>query len=458
MMDGYQDNAHQVEEHDDGSCQDGRLNDVSDEITKEISPSQHERWRDLVFDIQLRAQEDVHDDFLSANGSFTPTPSPVSKRFCFSPMAIPRIGRRGGSMSPSSSGRSTTLENVFNFKNRNNNADIEQGVELVYDDGRVKSNIPRTWSLTNLLTPRKYKKTESLPVTPLAHSNAESVHKSTLPIRRTRSVPTLIDKDGNVKSLGVLRVIPTPSRGDTESLEMMHEHEDGGEDVPEEEAVCRICMVELGKDSEAFKMECMCKGELALAHKECTIKWFTIKGNITCDVCKQDVTNLPVTLLRVDDRHEDRSREAEHTEVNKWQDVPILITVSILAYFSFLEKLLLMDMKSSAVAVALPFACIIGLLGSVTSTTMVKRKYVWLFATIQFSFVVLFGHVFYSRIDAKQPVTCIVLATMVGFGLTMSATAVITVFMEWRRSHAHHHHQPASTQVVTPPFQTAEYR
>lgn len=105
-------------------------------------------------------------------------------------------------MSPSSSGRSTTLENVFNFKNRNNNADIEQGVELVYDDGRVKSNIPRTWSLTNLLTPRKYKKTESLPVTPLAHSNAESVHKSTLPIRRTRSVPTLIDKDGNVKSLG----------------------------------------------------------------------------------------------------------------------------------------------------------------------------------------------------------------------------------------------------------------
>ncbi|XP_061345801.1 uncharacterized protein LOC133291538 isoform X2 [Gastrolobium bilobum] len=223
------------------------------------------------------------------------------------------------------------------------------------------------------------------------------------------------------------------------------ENEDS-EDIPEEEAVCRICLIELREVANTLKIECSCKGELALAHQECAVKWFSIKGNRTCDVCKQEVQNLPVTLLRVPSDRE-LNLIGSRDQLNRyWQIVSILVIINTLAYFCFLEQLLVTNMGSGAIAISLPFSCVLGLLASATSSTMVRRKHVWVYAIGQFIMMVLAGCLFYSLLH-MQAVPSILLATFTGFGAVE--------FLKWGRRWLCQLNQQHESQEMLSPDQSS---
>ncbi|GFP80991.1 hypothetical protein PHJA_000242400 [Phtheirospermum japonicum] len=326
-----------------------------------------QNWRksNLSLEIPTRTLEASQREFVQIK-MLDPTPTPTPKKVNFHLRPSPSDSRLSGSPGPLSSTRAKSSSSI------------------------------RSWSFTKIFTPRSKRTSSSLPVTPIASSNPDSARggsttldtKGIRRMSRSLSVPAINKEKGIQKTDSYFRVIPTTPKvkddvlkstiGDDHDDEINNEAD--GEDIPEEEAVCRICLVELCEGGETLKMECSCKGELGLAHQECAVKWFAIKGNKTCDVCKQEVRNLPVTLLRIQismNRDIDTGvRNFGLVEINGvWQDVPILVIVSMLAYFCFLEQLLVGKMGSSAIAISLPFSCVLALLASMTSSIMGMMMY-----------------------------------------------------------------------------------
>ncbi|XP_024545510.1 E3 ubiquitin-protein ligase MARCH11 [Selaginella moellendorffii] len=63
------------------------------------------------------------------------------------------------------------------------------------------------------------------------------------------------------------------------------------------ELVCRVC--QLGSPEvrgELMELACVCKDDLAVAHRRCAEAWFQIRGNRRCEICGKIVTNI--TLKR----------------------------------------------------------------------------------------------------------------------------------------------------------------
>ncbi|KAJ6316927.1 hypothetical protein OIU78_020086 [Salix suchowensis] len=392
---------------------------------------------------------------------------------------------------PSSAKYKSTVKSLLpqrSLKAKNLTQDGEKTVLIIPDtppsDSPVaKPSTSRSFSLNKVLFP--IKSTNSLPVTPSANSDPEAVQDRNVDscsdydkvevqhhIRRSLSVPVNI----KARSLrrtdsggGLFRVVSTTPRpvaadsvstNDASTTEITTE--DDGEDIPEDEAVCRICLVELSEGGDAFKMECSCKGELALAHQQCAVKWFSIKGNKTCDVCKQDVQNLPVTLLKIHNPQAAGRRPLpapQQREVARYRQGLAGCTSSchgqyasifllsgattgtychlskslVVNWGSIIYRNVVSDLGPRALAISLPFSCVLGLLSSMIATTMVSRSYIWAYASFQFAVVILFAHIFYTVLNVN-PVLSVLLSSFTGFGIAISTNSLLVEYLRWRSS------------------------
>ncbi|KAK6803537.1 hypothetical protein RDI58_001321 [Solanum bulbocastanum] len=328
----------------------------------------------------------------------------------------------GRKYSPRSPGPTGGFLRALSFKKKAASSDGERS-SLLSSDHKV---VPGSPLAANFFS-SNWQKCASLPVTPASNSSPSVSTPISARTHGEQQRPNSSRTGASKASMS--RSLSVPGRNFVIVRSMSFAtHE---EHVPDTGDVCRICL-EACDEGNTFQMECSCKGDLRLVHEECAIKWFSVKGNKICDVCRQEVSNLPVTLLRIPStgQQDNRSEHNNSGRISAWQDFVVLVLISTICYFFFLEQLFVHDMKTQALVIAAPFAFTLGLLASIFAVILAIKEYIWSYAALEFALFAVPLHVLYSMLQL-QAVYSIMVASVLGFGATMSINAMYIRYYSW---------------------------
>ncbi|KAL7144562.1 hypothetical protein ABFS83_07G020700 [Erythranthe nasuta] len=353
-------------------------------------------------------------------------PGPSTSRISDLTLQIPP---RPGAFSSSRSG----FLRALSFKKKSTSSDGERSFLLSSDTkepsgsspvSNVASNV--TWErCTSLPVTRASLLSPQITTTPSAGEGQKpNISASRAAVTRSLSVPG--------RNILILRSLSFASREhapDTDGDQITPAPEHVDEEIAEEEAICRICM-DTCEERNTLKMECLCKGALRLVHEECAIKWFSIRGNRECEVCGKEVSNLSVTLLRVATQRNNNDL-IEENPLNVWQDFVVLVLISTICYFFFLEQLLIVEMKNQALILAAPFSFLFGLTSSIFAVLLAKPEYIWTFSALEFALVALILHIFYALLHLP-PIYSILISSFLGLGLAILVNTLYMGIFSWR--------------------------
>ncbi|KAF6159040.1 hypothetical protein GIB67_032657 [Kingdonia uniflora] len=341
--------------------------------------------------------------------------------------------------SPKSISTPKSLLQSLSFKKKVPVLDGEESTLLNTD----LNSVPDSPVLTNFISGLSWKRCVSLPVTPAPNLSPSVSTPSTERIcsqeqtsQRT-VVPSKVSRSLSVpmRNVVIVRSVSFASRKEPVQTELLDdqinpsrvEHDD--EEIPEEEAVCRISLLALGEAGTTLKMECSCKSDLRLTHEECAVKWLSIKGNKNCDVCGKEALNLPVIVLQIQNSDQriysqEQYRQTSNSQsMSVWHDLVVLVLISSISYFFILEQLLIHDMKSEASVIAAPFSFTQGLVGSVFAVVLAMKEYVWTYAAFEFALVAMILHLLYSAFHFNA-VYAILLGTITEFAIAMGINSL----------------------------------